>query len=223
MTHQDAEIFGRQGFGRKLSVARDIGVLFIDFAVAFVDPDQLGGGNVQEATNRSASLLACARQCDAPVAHSRVVFAGDGSDANIFSAKVPASLGLTEDAHGSQFVPALAPVSGELVVRKNVPSAFFGTNLNAWLTKQGIGTLLIAGLTTSGCVRATVVDAMSLGFVPLIVADCVGDRSLQQHQASLFDIDQKYGDVITLADAIALLKRQSNKIAALKGSSSVRR
>ncbi len=204
--HQDSEIFSRQGFGQKLSVARDVGVLFIDFSVAFVDPEQLGGGNIQEATNLSAGLLTCARRCGVPIAHSRVVFADDGSDANVFSEKIPANLTLTEQAHGSQFVPALAPVGGELVVRKNVPSAFFGTSLNAWLTRQGVGTLLVAGLTTSGCVRATVVDAMSYGFVPLIVADCVGDRSLQQHQASLFDIDQKYGDVITLSDAIVLLE-----------------
>lgn len=103
----------------------------------------------------------------------------------------------TEKAPQSQIVASLAPREGELVVRKTVPAAFFGTTLGAWSTAHGVATVLLAGTTTSGCVRATVVDAMSFGFRPVVVRDCVGDRSPSAHEAPLFDIRQKYGDVIS--------------------------
>jgi maleamate amidohydrolase len=115
-------------------------------------------------------------------------------------------LTLKEDAHNSAIVPQLAPRAGELVVRKNVPSAFFGTSLAPWLTAKGVKTLLVAGCVTSGCVRASAVDAMCWGFRPVVLADCVGDRALEPHRASLFDMEQKYADVVT-SDALANLVR----------------
>ncbi|WP_247879040.1 isochorismatase family protein [Azospirillum brasilense] len=138
------------------------------------------------------------------VAHSRIVYADDGSDGNVFSIKVPGMQTLTEHAPISAIVPELTPVPGELVVRKTVPSAFFGTGLAPWLTQRGVETLLIAGATTSGCVRASVVDAMCHGFRPVVMADCVGDRALAPHEANLFDIGQKYGDVVPAERVLAL-------------------
>ena len=99
---------------------------------------------------------------------------------------------LKEDGASSQIVDLLTPAAGELVVRKNVPSAFFGTTLAPWLTHRGVQTLLVAGAVTSGCVRASVVDAMCWGFRPLVVTDCVGDRAIGPHEANLFDMGQKY-------------------------------
>lgn len=128
--------------------------------------------------------------------HTRVVYQDDGADANIFALKVPPILALREDAPESQIVPQLQPLAGELVLRKTSPSAFFGTSLAAWLSLRGTRTLLIAGCTTSGCVRASVVDAMCHGFRPLVVTDCVGDRSLQAHDANLFDMNQKYATLM---------------------------
>lgn len=139
------------------------------------------------------------------VAHSRIVYADDGADANVFSAKVPAMLGLTETVHASQLVPQLTPAPGELVVRKTVPSAFFGASLAPWLTQHGARTLLVAGCVTSGSVRASVVDAMCLGFKPVVLSDCVGDRALAPHDANLFDMRQKYADVMELAALQAAL------------------
>jgi maleamate amidohydrolase len=133
------------------------------------------------------------------------VYADDDSDANVFSAKVPGMLTLKEHAAASAIVEELAPRANELVVRKNVPSAFFGTTLAPWLTGKGVRTLLVAGCVTSGCVRASVVDAMCWGFRPVVIADCVGDRALAPHDASLFDMGQKYADVIPLAELRALL------------------
>jgi len=115
----------------------------------------------------------------------------------VFTEKIPSSYVLTENAPESQIVDSLAPMEGELVVRKQFPSAFFGTTLASWLARQGIKTVVVAGATTSGCIRASVVDAMCHGFIPLVVEDCVGDRSVAQHDANLFDMKMKYAAVKT--------------------------
>ncbi|MNS75528.1 Maleamate amidohydrolase [compost metagenome] len=86
-----------------------------------------------------------------------------------------------------------------------MPSAFFGTSLAAWLTQRGVRTLLVAGAVTSGCVRASVVDAMQYGFRPLVLSDCVGDRALAPHEANLFDMAQKYATVATRAEGLAAI------------------
>ena len=150
-------------------------------------------------------MLALARQRGWAVAHTRVVFADDGADGNVFCRKVPSLLKLTEHAPSSAIVPELAPAPGELVVRKTLPSAFCGTTLAAWLALRRVETLVVAGCTTSGCVRASVVDAMSAGFAPIVLADCCGDRALEPHHANLFDMGQKYADVITAAELFETL------------------
>jgi maleamate amidohydrolase len=149
--------------------------------------------------------LAAARARGWAIAHSRIVYADDGADHNIFSLKVPGMLGLKERDARSAIVPELAPQAGELVVRKTVPSAFFGTSLAAWLSQRGVQTLVVAGAVTSGCVRASVVDAMSHGFRPLVVSDCVGDRALRPHEANLFDMAQKYAAVMARDAALEAL------------------
>jgi maleamate amidohydrolase len=201
----DSAVYQRQGFGAGLGVQPPLGLLLIDFVNGFADPAAFGGGNIAAAIERSVQLLALARQRSWPVAHSRIVYADDGSDANVFSAKVPSMLGLKEHLPASAIVAQLAPRAGELVVRKNVPSAFFGTTQAPRLTQQGVKTMLVAGCVTSGCVRASVVDAMCWGFRPVVIADCVGDRALAPHEASLFDMQQKYADVIDLQALTKLL------------------
>lgn len=198
----DTSVYRRQGFGASLGLEPPFGLLIIDFVNGFADPAVFGGGNIPQAIAATVPVLALARRKSWPVAHSRIVYADDGSDANVFSTKVPGMLTLKEDAHNSAVVPQLAPQAGELVVRKNVPSAFFGTSLAPWLTAKGVRTLLVAGCVTSGCVRASVVDAMCWGFRPVVLADCVGDRALEPHRASLFDMEQKYADVRT-SDVLA--------------------
>jgi len=197
----ETAVYDRQGFGRPLGLQGRLGLLIVDFVNGFADP---GGGNIAPAIARTREVLAAARARGWPVAHSRIVYAEDGSDANVFSIKVPGMQTLTEHAPISAIVPELTPVAGELVVRKTVPSAFFGTGLAPWLTQRGVETLLVAGATTSGCVRASVVDAMCHGFRPVVLADCVGDRALGPHDANLFDIAQKYGDVIPAERVLAL-------------------
>lgn len=195
----DKGVYQRQGFGTRLGLSGALGLLIVDFVNGFADPDSFGGGNIAEAIEVTRNLLAEARARRWPVAHSRIVFADDASDANIFSLKVPSLLKLTEHSPLSAIVPQLAPEPGELVVRKTVPSAFFGTSLAPWLTRHGVSTLVVAGTTTSGCVRASVIDAMSFGFRPIVLSDCVGDRAMAPHHANIFDMDQKCADVMTLS------------------------
>jgi maleamate amidohydrolase len=193
----ESQVYQRQGFGAGLGVQPPIGLLIVDFVNGFADPGTFGGGNIPAAIDHTVGLLATARRRGWPVAHSRIVYADNDSDANIFSAKVPGMLGLKEHSPASAIVDALAPMDGERVVRKNVPSAFFGTDLAPWLTQRGVRTLLVAGCVTSGCVRASVVDAMCWGFRPVVIEDCVGDRAIGPHVASLFDMRQKYADVMS--------------------------
>lgn len=205
MSNDESQVYSRQGFGAKLDPRPPYGLLIIDFVNGFADPAVFGGGNIPGAIAKTQELLSLARRNAWAVAHSRIVFADDGADNNIFSIKVPSMLTLTEGAHISQIVPELSPVDGELVVRKTVPSAFFGTSLAAWLTQRGVQTLVVAGAVTSGCVRASVVDAMQLGFRPFVISDCVGDRAIQPHEANLFDMRQKYATVANLSEAVQML------------------
>ena len=203
------DVYARQGFGNRLGVAGNIGLLIVDFVNGFADPQAFGGGNVADAIANTRPVLEDARQRGWPVAHSRIVFADDKADLNIFGLKVPPLANLRRDDPASAIVDELAPAKGELVVCKTEPSAFFGTNLAAWLTQRAVRTLLIAGATTSGCVRASVVDAMSHGFRPFVLEDCVGDRALEPHRANLFDIQQKYGEVVPYPGLRAQLLAQS--------------
>lgn len=188
-------VYEQQGFGQRLEPLGQVGLLIVDFVNGFADPQAFGGGNILEAIEQTRTVLADARAQHWPVAHSRIVFADDSADRNVFGLKVPGLVQLREDNPASAIVAALKPAPGELLVRKTVPSAFFGTALAAWLAERAVQTLLIAGATTSGCVRASAVDAMSCGLRPFVLADCVGDRSQAPHEASLFDIQQKYGEV----------------------------
>jgi len=201
----DVKTYSRQGFGAELEPKPPFGLLIIDLVNGFANPEVFGGGNIPEAIENTVPLLAEARKRKWPVAHTRIVFADDGADNNIFSLKVPSMLGLTETNPNSQIVPELTPVDGELVVRKTVPSAFYGTSLAAWLTQRGVQTLVVAGAVTSGCIRASVVDAMQLGFRPLVLSDCVGDRAIAPHDANLFDMEQKYAKVMKRDELLSSL------------------
>lgn len=205
MMHKEVATYQRQGFGQALEIKPPFGLLIIDFVNSFADPEMFGGGNIPSAIAQTVNLLAYARSQSWPIAHSRIVFADDDGDRNIFGLKVPGMVTLKEESRGSAIVSELAPAKGELVVRKTVPSAFFGTSLAPWLTQHGVQTLLVAGAVTSGCVRASVVDAMSWGFRPLVVSDCVGDRAIAPHEANLFDMAQKYATVLPLDEALALV------------------
>ena len=201
----DASIYARQDFGKAMGFGDRAALLIVDFTVGFNDPSLFGGGNIETAVRRTAGLLEFFRRSARPVAFSRVVFSDDGVDAGVFTLKVPQLRILTESHPAGQVVPELQPATGELIVRKTHASAFFGTSLAPWLALRRVDTLVIAGCTTSGCVRASVVDASANNFRPIVAADCVGDRYLAAHEANLFDMGQKYADVMQRDAILAAL------------------
>jgi maleamate amidohydrolase len=200
-----SDIYRQQNFGNRIGFGRKSALLIVDFTVGFNDPALFGGGNIDPAIKRTVRLLGFFRDQRLPVAFTRVVYADDGSDAGVFGMKVPSLLILTENHPAGRIVPQLEPRPGELVVRKTQASAFFGTGLAPWLIQQGVDTLVVAGCTTSGCVRASVVDAIAYNFRPIVARDCVGDRALAPHEANLFDMAQKYADVLERDEIFAAL------------------
>lgn len=200
----DLEVYARQGFGRAVGLGRHPALIVVDFTNSFADPAQFGGGTVQAAVDATVPLLAAARNAGWPVVFTRVVYAADGADAGPFAMKVPALLTQTPDNPGTFIVRELAPSPGELVVSKTQPSAFFGTMVAPWLVGRGVDSVIVTGATTSGCVRATVVDAVSHGFRTTVAIDCVGDRALGPHAANLFDMGQKYADLLESSTIIEL-------------------
>jgi maleamate amidohydrolase len=202
----DLDVYKRQNFGNASGFGRRPALLIVDFVNGFADPGAFGGGNIAGAIARTKVLLDVCRRLGLPIAFTRVVYAEDGSDAGVFTLKAPGLKALTETAPGSQVVPALAPRPGEYIVRKTMPSAFFGTNLHNWLTWKGVDTVLHTGCTTSGCVRASVVDGLSYNYRNVVVTDAVGDRAIGPHEANLFDMGQKYADLMTVDEVVPVLE-----------------
>jgi maleamate amidohydrolase len=199
----ELDIYAKQGFAKSVGIGERPALVMVDFVLGFTDPEHFGGGNIGEAIQKTVGLLAVARERGWPVAHTRVVYADDGSDAGAFTRKAPGLLKLTETSPLSQIVKELTPAPGELVLRKRQASAFFGTEFAGWLAWNRVDTLFVTGCTTSGCVRATVVDAVSANMRTIVVTDCVGDRAMGPHEANLFDMGQKYADLMPSEAVIA--------------------
>lgn len=204
--HDDARaIYRAQNIGQSSGFGSSPALLIVDFVNGFNDPALFGGGNIALAIAHTKPLLDAARAARIPVVFTRVVYAEDGSDACAFTLKLPGLTALTERSAASQVVPELDPGEDEHVLRKTQPSAFFNTGLAEWLKASRVDTVLVAGCTTSGCVRASVIDSMSHNFRTVVVSDCVGDRAIGPHEANLFDMEQKYADLMTRDQAIERL------------------
>ncbi|MFK7945661.1 MAG: isochorismatase family protein [Paracoccaceae bacterium] len=204
-TEDDTEVYARQKFGQTIAPGTRPALILVDFVNGFLDPNSFGGGNCVSAAEATVPVLAAARAVGIPIVFTRIVYASDGSDGGIWWEKAPRLAELTEEAEPSQVADILAPRAGEIIIRKKQASAFCGTDLAATLRARGVDTLVITGLTTSGCVRATTVDALSLNFRPFVVPDCCGDRALGPHDANLFDMGQKYANLVSVGAALALM------------------
>jgi maleamate amidohydrolase len=181
-------------------------LLIVDFVVAYLDPASPLYAGVEDALLSNVRLLAAARKAGIPVLFTNVVYTPGGKDGGVFFRKVPALKLFERGSPLGAFPASLQPIDGELVISKQYASSFFGTHLAATLTAQGIDTLLITGLSTSGCVRATALDACQHGFLPFVVREACGDRHPGPHEANLFDLQAKYAEVISEAQAIAHLE-----------------
>jgi maleamate amidohydrolase len=193
------------GFGRRREPGRRPALIMVDLVRAYFEPGAdlyLGPtGCLQSA----ATVLAAARQAGVPVVHTQVRYAAGGADGGVFYRKVGALRHFAGTGPLGEIMPQVAPRDGEVVLVKQYASAFFGTSLASTLTASGVDTVLIAGVSTSGCIRATAVDAVQHGFVPLVVRDAVGDRDPRPHEANLFDLQSKYAEVVSEKAALAYL------------------
>jgi nicotinamidase-related amidase len=196
--------YARGGFGQSLPWGRRPALLVIDFVRAYLDPASPLYAGVEQARADCETLLTAARAAGIPVVHTNVSFQPGGRDGGVFFRKLPALACFEAGRHPelAAFAEGLEPVAGETVITKQYASAFFGTSLASTLTALGIDTLLIAGLSTSGCVRASAVDACQHGFVPVVVREAVGDRAPGPHEANLFDLQAKYAEVAALATVL---------------------
>jgi len=204
-----ADNYAAGGFGRTLEPGRRPAVLVVDFVRAYLVPDSPLYAAAEPARTAAQALLGTARSAGVPVMHTGVRYQPGGRDGGVFFRKVPA-LACFEDGARPElaaFAEGLEPAPGETVIMKQYASAFFGTSLASTLTSLGVDTLLIAGVSTSGCVRASALDACQHGFVPLVVREAVGDRHAAPHEASLFDLQAKYAEVVSLAFAEQYLRR----------------
>lgn len=181
----------RTGFGKCPAV------IVIDFIRAYTTPGAaFYAAGVVSGVAATVPLLASARTAGVPVIYTKVLYHPSGRDGGLFVKKVPALRLLTEGEPMAEIDPFIPPMDDDLIIVKNYPSAFFGTSLASTLFAQGIDTIILTGCSTSGCVRATAVDGIQHGFRVIVARECVGDRHDGPHDASLFDIHAKYGDVV---------------------------
>jgi len=199
--------YARGGFGKTLNPGNRPALLVIDFVRAYLVKDSPLYAGVEQARADCEVLLRAARGAGIPIVHTNVVYQPGGRDGGVFFRKVPALACFEAGAHPelAAFAAGLEPIAGETVISKQYASAFFATSLASTLTALGVDTVLIAGLSTSGCVRASAVDCCQHGFIPVVVREAVGDRAPGPHEANLFDLQAKYAEVAALADVLASL------------------
>ena len=197
--------YARAGFGGRLSVGQKPALLVIDVVMAYLAPDSPLYAGVEAALAANERLVQAARAAGIPVIFTNVVYQPGGLDGGQFFRKVPALKAFEAGSAMGAFPPSLQPLASELVVSKQYPSAFFGTSLASTLHAAGIDTLLMGGFSTSGCVRASALDALQHGFAPFVVREACGDRDTAPHEANLFDMQAKMAEVIDEARALEIL------------------
>ena len=201
----------RGAFDGSLGFGEAPALILVDFVEAYFDKESPLYAGVDDALSSALRIRDQARAANIPVLYSKVVYQEGGADGGVFYRKVPALEVFVAGNPLGAWTAGLEPADDELVITKQYPSAFFGTLLAATLTASDIDTLIITGLTTSGCIRATCVDAMSYGFAPMVVADACGDRHDAPHDANLFDMNAKYADVVDEAAVIVYLNELAGR------------
>jgi maleamate amidohydrolase len=201
MADEQTPFTGRLGYGDYPAL------VVVDMVRAYTEPrfSLYAGPHVADVVASIITLVEAARTAEIPVLFTGVRYEPGGADGGVFFRKLPPLELFVGDGDAGELVRGLHRRPDEPLLLKQYPSAFFGTSLTALLGEQGVDTVLLAGVSTSGCIRATATDAMQLGFVPIVVREAVGDRNPATHEANLFDIDAKIGDVVPLADALAHL------------------
>jgi nicotinamidase-related amidase len=200
-----ADDYRRAGFNNRLGFGSRPALVVIDFCRAYLDPESPLYAGVETARASCERVLSASRAAGIPVLHTRVEFQPGGADGGIFFRKVGALECFVRGNPLGAYGEGLSPVGDEVVVVKQYASGFFGTSLASTLTAMGVDTLIHTGVSTSGCVRATALDACQHGFVPVVVRDACGDRDPRIHESNLFDLDAKYADVVSEQEVLDYL------------------
>ncbi|MCW3001360.1 MAG: isochorismatase hydrolase [Conexibacter sp.] len=201
------DTYERAGFGAPVRRGQRPAIVIVDLSRGFTEAQWPTGADLTDVVSATARLVQAARRIAAPVIYTTIAYDPAEADGHAY-AWLDKAPGLRVLRSGSELVdidPRLPREDHDPLIVKKGASAFFGTHLAATLTSLGADTVVICGATTSGCVRASAVDAVQSGFPVLVPRQCVGDRASGPHDANLFDIDAKYGDVIDLDDALQYL------------------
>ena len=189
----------RVGFGKKPAL------VLIDFAQAYFDKDCNLYAGVEDALASALRIREAAHEAGIPVILTEVSYHPSGVDGGRFFEKAKPLKAFVKGAKTAAFAQGLEPRDDEIIITKQYPSAFFGTSLSSTLTALGVDTVILTGLTTSGCVRASCVDSMSYGFTTTVVREACGDRHPDPHEANLFDMNAKYADVVSEDETVDYL------------------
>ncbi|HKI93269.1 MAG TPA: isochorismatase family protein [Gaiellaceae bacterium] len=197
-----------EGFGQRAGgVGRRPALVVVDINKGFTDPASPLVCDLDETVDAIRRLLEAMRRAELPVVYTTVSYTeGDRVAAKAFIDKVPVLLTLAAGSPWTEIDERIAPRPDEPVLNKLFASAFYGTALASMLASHGCDSVIVTGASTSGCVRATVVDALQHGYRPIVPREAVGDRNPAAHEANLYDIDLKYGDVVSLDECLAALE-----------------
>lgn len=188
------------GFGKKPAL------VLVDFVEAYFDPECDLYAAPRPALESALRIRSSARQANVPIVLTCVVYHPSFINGGRFYQKAAPLRHFYEGSPLGAWPEGLEPEADELILQKQYPSAFFGTSLASTLTAANVDSVIITGLTTSGCIRATCIDACSHGFIPIVVSDACGDRHEGPHEANLFDMNAKYADVVSEQETIAYLE-----------------
>jgi nicotinamidase-related amidase len=215
MTDEAArEVYARARLGESVTLGSRPAVLVVDFSCGFTDPESTLGSDLTAEVAATKRLLDAARARGLPVVFTTIGYDASLKDGGLWLQKVPALGELRVGGRWVEIDPRLEPREDEPVVLKKGASAFFGTNLASILITQRVDSVVLCGATTSGCIRATAIDLLQLGWPTLVPRECVGDRAQAPHDANLFDIQAKYADVVSLDDALAYIETVGERVGA---------
>lgn len=193
-------------FGGHLAFGLRPALVVIDVVQAYIDPaSPLYAPAFVEALSPIVRLIAAARECRVEVIYTHVTYQQGGADGGLFYRKLPALRVFDAGSPLARFPDGIAPASDEIVVSKQYASAFFGTSLASTLHAKDVDTVILCGYSTSGCVRASALDALQTGFRPFVASDASADRTVAQHEANLFDLQAKYAEVHVSGEIIQFM------------------
>ena len=202
-----AAFFASRGFGLRMGFGERPAVVVIDFMNGFTDASMPLGANLDREVEATRLVLAAAREVQTPIYYTACIYEEpDFADAGVWRLKQSGIRSLGAGTTAVELDRRLERRSDEAIIVKKYASAFFGTDFITRLNARRVDTLIITGCTTSGCVRATAVDALQLGLRPVVVREAVGDRAEAPHRQSLFDLEQKYADVVGLDEVLLYLE-----------------